>query len=103
MGRKVNVFMFDILVGTLEEKANKYVFAYDSDYKGKPISLSIPNSTPIHESKDLHPYFMSLVPEGWLKKRYSEIQRIDERDSFGFLIENGADLIGAISIESIIT
>lgn len=101
MGRKINVFMFGVLAGTLEEKADKYVFIYDENYKGKPISLSIPTSALVHESKVLHPYFNSLAPEGWLKQRYSELQRIDERDAFGFLIANGADLLGAITVEPV--
>jgi len=101
MGRKVNVFMFGVLAGTLEEKSNKYVFIYNENYKGKPISLSIPTSVLVHESKALHSYFKSLTPEGWLKKRYSEIQKIDERDAFGFLIANGADLLGAITVEPV--
>lgn len=102
MGRKVNVFMFGVLAGTLEEKDDKYVFTYNENYKGKPLSLSIPTSALVHESKELHPYFKSLTPEGWLKKRYSEIQRIDERDTFGFLIANGTDLLGAITVESVL-
>ena len=101
MGRKVNVFMFGRLAGTLEEEVDKYVFTYSKSYKGKPISLSMPTSIQVHESKTLHPYFKSLTPEGWLKKRYSEIQKIDERDTFGFLIKNGGDLLGAITVKKL--
>jgi len=102
MGRKVEVFMFGKLAGTLEEEADRYLFTYSESYKGKPISLSMPTSIKVHESKILHPYFQSLTPEGWLKKRYSEIQKIDERDTFGFLIENGDDLLGAITVKNIV-
>ena len=91
--------MHDELAGVLEENDNEYVFSYDNDYRGKPISLSMPKNVQIHTSKQLHPFFKSLAPEGWLKKRFSEIQQIDERDSLGFLIENGNDLLGAISIK----
>jgi len=62
MGRKVNVFMFGVLAGTLEEKADKYVFTYNENYKGKPLSLSIPTSVLVHENKELPPYFKSLAP-----------------------------------------
>ncbi len=101
MGRKVNVFMFGRLAGVLEEETNKYIFTYSKNYKGKPVSLSMPTSIQVHESIELHPYFKSLTPEGWLKKRYSEIQKIDERDTFGFLIENGDDLLGAITVKKL--
>lgn len=93
--------MYDELAGVLVEADNGYVFSYDNDYKGKPISLSMPINIKIHTSKHLHPFFKSLAPEGWLKKRFSEIQHIDERDALGFLIENGNDLLGAISIKKI--
>tara|TARA_R110001583_G_scaffold9433_4_gene44762 strand:- start:9455 stop:9781 length:327 start_codon:yes stop_codon:yes gene_type:complete len=101
MGRKVDVFMFNKLAGSIEEEVDKYVFTYADGYKGKPLSLSLPLSKKIHESEGLHPYFKSLAPEGWLKKRYSEIQKIDERDTFGFLIENGDDLLGAITVKNV--
>ena len=93
--------MYDELAGVLVENDNEYVFSYDNNYKGKPISLSMPVNVKIHTSKQLHPFFNILAPEGWLKKRFSEIQQIDERDSLGFLIENGNDLLGAISMKKI--
>ncbi len=93
--------MYGELAGVLEEKDNEYIFSYNNDYKGKPISLSMPINIKIHTSKQLHPFFNSLAPEGWLKKRFSEIQQIDERDPLGFLIENGNDLLGAISIKKV--
>ncbi|WP_275955810.1 HipA N-terminal domain-containing protein, partial [Pantoea agglomerans] len=40
-------------------------------------------------------FFKGLAPEGWLRKRYSEIQKIDDKDLFGLLMENGNDLLGA--------
>jgi len=102
MGRAVNIYMYDKLAGLLVESDNGYVFSYDEHYKGKPISLSMPINVNSFESRQLHPFFKSLAPEGWLKKRFSEIQRIDERDLLGFLIENGNDLLGAISITIVV-
>ncbi len=102
MGRAVNIYMYDKLAGRLLESENGYVFSYDEHYKGKPISLSMPISMNSFKSEQLHPFFKSLAPEGWLKKRFSEIQQIDERDLLGFLIENGNDLLGAISITKVV-
>jgi serine/threonine-protein kinase HipA len=101
MGRIVNVYMYGKLAGILIEDNDNYIFSYDDNYKGKPISLSMPLTNKKYVSCGLHPFFKSLAPEGWLKKRYSELQKIDERDTFGFLIENGHDLLGAISVEKI--
>ena len=101
MGRAVNIYMYDELAGVLVDKGNEYVFSYNINYKGKPISLSMPINVQRYPSKELHPFFKSLAPEGWLKKRFSELQHIDERDSLGFLIENGNDLLGAISMKKV--
>lgn len=92
--------MYNVLAGILVENKDDYVFTYDKAYKGKSISLSMPTSVQQHQSETLHPFFKSLAPEGWLKKRFSEIQHIDERDSLGLLIENGNDLLGAISMKN---
>ena len=102
MGRAVKIYMYGTLAGLLVESKSGYVFSYDERYKGKPISLSMPISTNSFKSKLLHPFFKSLAPEGWLKKRFSEIQQIDERDLLGFLIENGNDLLGAITITKVV-
>ena len=102
MGRAVNIYMYDKLAGLLVESENGYAFSYDEHYKGKPISLSMPISNNSFASEQLHPFFKSLAPEGWLKKRFSEIQQIDERDLLGFLIENGKDLLGAITITKVV-
>ena len=91
--------MFNKLTGTLAEESDDYIFTYTDNYKGKPISLSMPLSQQVYKNNELHPFFKSLTPEGWLKKRFSELQKIDEDDAFGFLIENGNDLLGAISVK----
>jgi serine/threonine-protein kinase HipA len=101
MGRAVNVFMHNVLAGVLTEEQARYIFSYDKNYKGKPISLSMPVKIKEYVSQELHPFFKGLAPEGWLKKMFSEIQKIDERDTLAFLIENGNDLLGAISIKKI--
>lgn len=99
MGRKVKVKLYGQFVGTLIESSDGYLFTYSDNYAGQPISLSMPTRQKEHFCEKLHPFFRGLAPEGWLRKRYSELQRIDENDDLGFLVENGGDLLGAISIE----
>jgi serine/threonine-protein kinase HipA len=43
-------------------------------------------------------YFENLVAEGWLRKVQAQAQRISEGDRFGLLLENGRDLVGAITV-----
>lgn len=102
MKRKANVFMFDRLAGTLSQNGEQYIFLYEPNYSGIPVSLSLPlRDEPYIYNGRLHPYFESLAPEGWLRAIYSEQQHIDIQDSFGFLLENGEDLIGAIQIRPV--
>ena len=82
------------MCGVLSENGNTYTFTYDPGYRGKSLSLSMPVTQKIHVHEGLHPFFKGLAPEGWLRRRYSEIQHIDERDLFGFLIRNNKDLLG---------
>lgn len=44
MGRKVIVFCYGKQAGILSENNDEYVFTYDDEYRGKPISLSLPLS-----------------------------------------------------------
>ncbi len=99
MNRQVNVILYDKLAGILSQNESGFVFEYADDYKGQSLSLSMPVKTKRFESDELHPFFASLAPEGWLKKQYAEIQKIDETDLLGMLIANGQDLIGAVRIE----
>ena len=101
MARQVNVFFYGKMCGVLSENGSTYTFIYDNDYRGKSLSLSMPVTQKIHVHEGLPPFFKGLAPEGWLRRRYSEIQRIDERDLFGFLIRNNKDLLGAVTFEEI--
>ena len=98
MKRSVNVFLYDKFCGVLIQDCNQFLFEYDRDYCGKPISLSMPISGKRFESERLHPFFESLAPEGWLRERYCTLQHLDD-DSLTILIENGRDLIGAVRLE----
>lgn len=76
--------MYDELAGVLVENDNEYVFSYDNNYKGKPISLSMPVNVKIHTSKQLHPFFKSLAPEGWLKKGFQKYNKLMSVIPWGF-------------------
>lgn len=99
MQQSVIVSLHDVPAGWLRQTAQGYEFEYLPDYNGLPLSLSLPLAQRRFSSPTLFPYFASLVPEGWLKKRYSDIQKIDENDLFSLLINNGSNLIGAVSIK----
>ena len=98
MLRQVTVFLYGKKVGYLRQDENGFTFEYLDGYQGLPISLSLPVAQRVFYSKTLFPYFASLAPEGWLKRRFGELQKIDEKDLFGILIQNGDNLLGAVKL-----
>lgn len=100
MRRRLTVWLYDEAVGMLSQEDNGYLFAYRPDYFGPALSLSLPVSKGRFPSTTLHPFFVSLAPEGWLKMRYSQLQKIDEQDLLGMLLHNGENLIGAVRISA---
>ncbi|HDL6961682.1 TPA: HipA N-terminal domain-containing protein [Yersinia enterocolitica] len=101
MARKIGVWLYNKPVGTLREEETGFAFYYLANYSGHAISLSMPVRPEPYLSEELHPFFKGLAPEGWLRKRYSEIQKIDDKDLFGLLMQNGNDLLGAVVLKEI--
>lgn len=100
MDRQVNVFLYNEKIGVLRQEKRGFIFEYLPDYQGVPLSLSFPIKQRIFHSENLFPYFAALAPEGWLRSRFSQLQKIDEQDLFGMLIQNSDNLIGAVRLES---
>lgn len=96
MARKIEVWLYGRAAGLLQEDRDGFAFVYHPHYVGPAVSLSMPVTPAPYFSRELHPFFRGLAPEGWLRKRYSEIQKIDDRDLLGLLMHNGNDLLGAI-------
>lgn len=96
--RSGKVYLYGEFIGLLQEDKHGFYFAYNPDYQGMPLSLSLPLEQSPFYSKTLFPYFASLIPEGWLKKKYATYQQIDEHDLFRFLINNGDNMLGAVQI-----
>lgn len=96
------VKMHDQIAGVLMREQGNYFFAYDEEYialGGQALSLSLPIQKDVFESPHLFAYFDGLVAEGWLRRVQSQLQKIDDQDHFGLLVNNGLDLAGAVSIE----
>ena len=78
----------------------QYMPEYLRNPDALPISLSLPLRTEPYFSTRLFTFFEELLAEGPLRKTQSETQKIDERDSFSLLLNNGEDLIGAVSVHA---
>lgn len=81
-------------------KTQKYTFKYDEVYLafGSPIGYRFA-LTDLEFTFDTFPtFFANLISEGWLRTHQANKARLDKSDSFGLLLENGKELIGALSI-----
>lgn len=103
--KKANVYMHDQQAGTLTEDENGFHFAYDHSYlesdSAESISLTLPLTDKVYESKVMFPFFDGLIPEGWLLDIAQKSWKFDPRDRMEILLKTCHDCIGAVSIEEI--
>jgi serine/threonine-protein kinase HipA len=99
---KGGVYLGDKKAGLLEKTADGYRFTYHPKYlstkQAQPVSLTLPLRKEPYESESLFPFFIGLIPEGWLLDITSRTLKIDPENSFEILLSTGADCIGAVSV-----
>lgn len=99
------VYFNDRLVGYLSKTKNSFIFRYDDIFfeskNNFPISYNFSLISKEFKSEKLFPFFEGMVSEGWLLKIQSQNSKIDERDFFSMLLENGEDLIGGIKVRKV--
>jgi serine/threonine-protein kinase HipA len=102
--RDAKVLVNKVLAGILSEYTegeNKWVsFKYEEGYlaNGSPIGSRFPLTSAPFCWDELPPFFENLASEGWLRKIQCEQSGVDMDDTFGLLLANGKELIGALSI-----
>lgn len=100
--RQAKIYVNKILAGVLKEMPdNQYVFIYEENYDGSPISLTMPIQKNLYEFKAFPPFFEGLLPEGYLLESLLRKYKLDSSDYFGQLLIVGKDVVGAVSIEEI--
>lgn len=101
--RKAKVYNFGIAAGELIEidPGEKYKFVYFDDYKGQPISLTMPIIKKEYEFNEFPPFFDGLLPEGVQLEALIRQMKIDKNDFLSQLICVGKDLVGSVTIEEI--
>ncbi len=99
---KAAVYLMGNRVGTLERTTKGFRFKYDRTYLSsenpEPVSLTLPLSEKAYESKTLFPFFLGLIPEGWLLDITSRTLKIDPENTFQLLVETCGDCIGAVTV-----
>ena len=91
-----------IMAGTLEEiqKGKFYIFTYQDDYTGDPISLTMPLSQKRFEYPQFPPFFEGLLPEGIQLQALLKKRKLDADDLFEQLLAVGQDVVGDVTILS---
>ena len=88
--------------GIFTESEDGYEFAYFAAWlelqSSSPISLTMPLRPEPYHSRNLHPFFQNLLPEGWLLELATKKLKVSKDDAFGLLLATCADCIGAIEI-----
>ena len=99
--RKARIKIHNVKAGILEESQTRYIFQYDLDYDGPPISLTMPVKDDGYEFESFPPFFDGLLPEGIRLEGLLKIYKLDKQDYFSQLLATGLDLVGAVTIEKI--
>lgn len=93
-----------IKAGILEKMEEGFRFQYLPEYLSRTdaeaVSLTLPLRAEPYESKKMFPYFMGLIPEGWLLDLTSRTLKIDPENVFDLLLRCCKDCIGATGIYS---
>jgi serine/threonine-protein kinase HipA len=101
--RKAEIQINGKRAGILEEseRAKKYIFSYDEDYQGRPVSLTLPLQKREFVFDCFPSFFDGLLPEGPQLEGLLKQKKIDRHDLFSQLLAVGVDTIGAITIREI--
>ncbi|MBW1860380.1 MAG: HipA N-terminal domain-containing protein [Deltaproteobacteria bacterium] len=101
-GDKADVYLWDRKAGLLERTAQGYRFAYYPEHlsskDAQPVSLTLPLTDKAYESASLFPFFLGLIPEGWLLDIASRTLKIDPDNAFDMLLATCGDCIGAVKV-----
>jgi len=100
--KKAFVYLRESKAGLLEKAERGYRFYYFKEYlssqDAQPVSLTLPLTEEPYESERLFPFFLGLIPEGWLLDLTSRTLKIDPENPFDILLATGGDCIGAVKI-----
>lgn len=98
--RAAEVFFQSVLAGYLRESEDgrEYSFAYNPEYLGPPVSLTMPVRAEAYLFEEFPPFFDGLLPEGAQLEALLRLHKLDRHDKFGHLLLIGADTVGAVTV-----
>jgi len=97
---RARIYIHGVYCGDLkEEQEGRFSFAYHDQYKGPPISLTLPVRNERYSFEAFPTFFDGLLPEGGQLEALLRQCKIDRLDYMRQLIAVGADLVGAVTVE----
>lgn len=97
--RAVNVYINDQLAGRLQETDDhQYIFEYEPNYTGLPVSLTLPLSQRVFHFNSFPAFFDGLLPEGPQLEGLLKQRKLDRDDYLGQLIAVGKDMAGVVTV-----
>jgi len=100
--RAAVVFLAGQRVGRLEEIPGGTRFTYDQHWLDRPDALPVSVTLPLrrepYDTASVHPFFLNLLPEGWLLDTTAKLLKISKDDAFGLVMHTCGDCIGAVEI-----
>jgi len=101
MAKQLWVFLFDHLIGTLQQHHGKLTFTYDPTWleenHAQPLSCSLPLQNYPFDDAQCRPFFAGLLPEGELRQLLARQFQLSDGNSFGLLNEIGGECAGAVT------
>jgi len=98
--KKAKIYNFGIFAGVLIEEEKKFIFQYDENYSGQPVSLSMPIIQRNYTYNKFPPFFDGLLPEGNQLEALLRQTKIDRNDLLSQLVIIGKDLVGSVTVEA---
>ncbi|MGF1483768.1 MAG: HipA N-terminal domain-containing protein [Opitutales bacterium] len=85
--------------GCLTENVDgQFIFTYDTDYTGPPISLALPVREAAYTWSKFPPFFDGLLPEGAQLDALLRTLKVDRHDYFAQILAVGEDLVGDVTV-----
>jgi serine/threonine-protein kinase HipA len=101
MTHKLNVYLFNELVGTLGWANGRISFEYSTAFLQNPNSTALSISLPLQDQPfDDHitrPFFAGLLPEGQLRRLITQQLQVSSQNDFALLEHLGGECAGAVT------
>lgn len=82
----------------ISETAGSTTFRYHADYKGPPISVTLPVRQEDYVFDGFPPFFEGFLPEGSNLQMMLTYHKIEPDDYFSQLVAVGENLVGAVVV-----